>query len=409
MKHVPTKLLNVSLHLMGHSITVGRLALVRRRIYFEYDSSFLDHGLPISPLKLPLKRGTATPATQLFEGLFGVFNDSLPDGWGRLLLDRKLQALGIAPELLGPLDRLTYVGKFGMGALIYEPSIAESDFPERLDLDLLADAASTVTKGEVERIPHELFALSGSSAGARPKIMVGVSEDNKEFIHGLRDLPDGFTHWLIKFNASQDPKDSGAVEYAYSLMAVAAGIEMMPTHLFRTKQKRSCFAVKRFDRIGNLRLHMHSLSGLMDADHHMPSIDYDHVLKATQFLTQDASEVKKAFHLACFNVLARNRDDHAKNFAFLMDANGKWRLSPAYDLTFSSGPGGEHCTTILGEGLAPGPGHLLELGLKFGIKKREAQEAIEMVRSSVSKWTDFADQAGLSKSSANAIKKSLLP
>jgi serine/threonine-protein kinase HipA len=192
-------------------------------------------------------------------------------------------------------------------------------------------------------------------------------------------------------------------------MAAAAGIDVMPTQLFRTKQKRSCFAVKRFDRIGNLRLHMHSLSGLIDADHHMPSIDYDHVLKATQFLTQDASEVKKAFRLACFNVFAKNRDDHAKNFAFLMDASGKWCLSPAYDLTFSSGPGGEHCTTILGEGLNPGSGHLLELGLKFGIKKREVQEVIEKVRSSVSKWSDFADQAGLSKTSTSAIKKSLLP
>jgi serine/threonine-protein kinase HipA len=409
MKHVPTKLLNVSILLRGQSIAVGRLALVRRKIYFEYDSSFLDLGLPISPLKLPLKRGAATPATQLFEGLFGVFNDSLPDGWGRLLLDRKLQALGIAPELLGPLDRLTYVGKFGMGALIYEPSATETDLPKRIDLDLLAEAASTVTKGEVERIPHELFALSGSSAGARPKIMVGVSEDNKEFVHGLQDLPEGYTHWMIKFNASQDSKDAGAVEYAYSLMAAAAGIDVMPTQLFRTKQKRSCFSVKRFDRIGNLRLHMHSLSGLIDADHHMPSIDYDHVLKATQFLTQDASEVKKAFRLACFNVFAKNRDDHAKNFAFLMDASGKWCLSPAYDLTFSSGPGGEHCTTILGEGLNPGSGHLLELGLKFGIKKREVQEVIEKVRSSVSKWSDFADQAGLSKTSTSAIKKSLLP
>ncbi|XZE20250.1 HipA domain-containing protein [Pirellulaceae bacterium SH449] len=140
--------------------------------------------------------------------------------------------------------------------------------------------------------------------------------------------------------------------------------------------------------------------------------DFECLFQAKQPETVSLDELlkldKKAFHLACFNVLARNRDDHAKNFAFLMDANGKWRLSPAYDLTFSSGPGGEHCTTIQGEGVAPGPGHLLELGLKFGIKNREVKEVIERVRGSVSKWSDFADQAGLSKTSTSAIKKSLL-
>ena len=150
---------------------------------------------------------------------------------------------------------------------------------------------------------------------------------------------------------------------------------------------------------------MHSLSGLIDADHQMPSIDYDHVLRATYFLTKDFSEVKKAFRLACFNVFAHNRDDHAKNFAFLMDEKGKWRLSPAYDLTFSSGPGGEHCTTVSGEGKAPNSTHLLSLAATFGIPEIDANHVVEQVRSAVSEWKKYAEMAGVKRASAALIAK----
>jgi serine/threonine-protein kinase HipA len=408
MKYVPVKLLNVFLAFGDTPLQVGRLAFIRRKIYFEYSPSFIAGGLEISPAKLPLQSGAKAPVTDIFDGLFGVFNDSLPDGWGRLLLDRQVQALSIQAEKLGPLDRLTHVGKFGMGALIYEPSEPHnSNHPNQLDLDRLAEESTRIFEGEVEQISPELLELAGSSAGARPKIMVGISDDLNQFIHGQQDLPDGYEHWMIKFTSNQDQKGSGNIEYAYSLMAKAAGIEMMPTKLFSAKKGVGYFGVKRFDRVFNNRLHMHSLTGLIDANHQMPSIDYDHVLRATYFLTKDMSEVKRVFRLACFNVFARNRDDHAKNFAFLMDERGKWRLSPAYDLTFSSGPGGEHCTTVLGEGGAPDSTHLLALAATFSIPAKEASQIAEQVRTAVSDWKKYAEMAGVKRASANLIAKEI--
>ncbi len=408
MKYAPVRLLNVFLAFGDRLLQVGRLALVRRKIYFEYSPSFIDTGLDISPAKLPLQSGARAAATGIFEGLFGVFNDSLPDGWGRLLLDRRVQARGIAPEKLGPLDRLTHVGKFGMGALVYEPSQPQAiKHPRQLDLDRLAEESARVVEGEVQDILTGLFELSGSSAGARPKIMVGISDDTTQFIHGQQDLPTGFEHWMIKFISHQDRSDTGNIEYAYSLMAQAAGIEMMPTQLFSAKKGVGYFGVKRFDRVLNGRVHMHSLSGLIDADHQMPSIDYDHLLRATYFLSKDICEVKKAFRLACFNVFAHNRDDHAKNFAFLMNEHGKWRLSPAYDLTFSVGPGGEHCTAVSGEGRNPEAKHLLSLAETFSIPVKEAKQVIDQVRSVVSDWKKYADMAGVKRASATLIAKEI--
>lgn len=408
MKHTPVKLLNVSLVMRDTPLDVGRLALVRRKIYFEYSPSFIASGLEISPAKLPLQPGARAPATDIFDGLFGVFNDSLPDGWGRLLLDRQVQARGIAPEKLGPLDRLTYVGKYGMGALVYEPCHPHiSKQTQRLDLDRLAKESMRISKGEVEQISTELLGLSGSSAGARPKVMVGISDDSTQFIHGQQDLPTGFEHWMIKFTSNQDREDSGKIEYAYSLMARAAGIEMMPTQLFSAKEEIGFFGVKRFDRLLNRRVHMHSLSGLIDANHQLPSIEYDHVLRATYFLTKDFNEVRKAFRLACFNVFAHNRDDHSKNFAFLMDEEGRWRLSPSYDLTFSSGPGGEHCTMVSGEGRNPHIEHLTSLASTFSIPPKETHQIIEKVRSAVAEWKKYAKMANVKPSSRTMIAKEI--
>ncbi|MCC6509163.1 MAG: type II toxin-antitoxin system HipA family toxin [Pirellulaceae bacterium] len=406
MKYIPIDVLKVYLALGDMKLEVGRLALIRRKIYFEYSPSFIATGLQISPYRLPLKAGAVTMSDPVFQGLFGVFNDSLPDGWGRLLLDRQIRSLGITPEQLGPLDRLTHVGRFGMGALIYEPSHdGAAAHPDRIDLDRIAEEAVEVINGEVEDVIAELIELAGSSAGARPKIMVGVSSNRSHVIHGQQELPPGYDHWMIKFVASIDQRDAGIVEYAYSLMAKAAGLEMMPTCLFKAQKDVGYFGVQRFDRNHNQRLHLLSLAGLVHSDHRVPAIDYDMVLRATQFLTKSAIEVKKAFRLCCFNVFAHNRDDHAKNFSFLMNEQGQWKLAPAYDLTFVQGPGGEHCTTVLGEGKSPGRSHLLELASKFGISETDAALIAGEVRSAVDLWLEYAEQAGLSKTSARAIAK----
>jgi serine/threonine-protein kinase HipA len=413
MNNPSTTLVTVSLdfgdtrHKVGR-LAVGRLAVANRRIYFEYDPEFLASGLEISPFKLPLKRGAVPCEDMMFEGLFGVFNDSLSDGWGRLLLDRQMRRHGIAPQLLTPLDRLTHVGAYGMGALVYEPDVSDhTSQPSAINLDKLAEETSEVLEGHAGDVFAELLSLSCSSAGARPKAMVGVSKDKKRIIHGQRQLQKGYGHWMVKFASGTDAKDIGAIEYAYSVMARAAGLVMMPTHLFPAQKGPGYFGVQRFDRVDDQRIHMHTVSGLLHADHRLPSLDYEQIMRATLALTRNIQEAEKILHIAAFNVAAHNRDDHAKNFSFLMDAQGHWRVAPAYDLTFSGGPGGEHSTTIMGEGKNPGKDHLLKLAEKFGISKTVAQQGIDRVYSAIHKWPAFADEAGVSTLSKKLIAKAI--
>ena len=369
---------------------VGRLAQKDRMVFFEYASDFLSTGLEISPFKLPLKPGLITCSDTVFDGLFGVFNDSLPDGWGRLLLDRKLRSLGINPGALSPLDRLRYVGHRGMGALIYEPEIQDShsEFPHDQNWDHLADEILQFQAHEEDHFVDELLALNGSSAGARPKILINLSGKD----------------WIIKFRASFDPKDMGPIEYAYHLMAKAAKLEVPEAQLFPSHTGPAYFGVKRFDRAAGQRIHMHTLSGLLHIDHRTPSLDYQQVMKATLWLTHNMDECAKQYRAAVFNVLAHNRDDHAKNFSFLMDRQGTWRVSPAYDLTFSSGPGGEHCTMMMGEGKNPGLSHLLKLAEVNGLSSHPALQIIEEVQSAVAEWPRFAKEAGVSTASRTMIQ-----
>ncbi len=404
MTYQPVSLVHVSLDFGSTTHKVGRLALVKRKIYFEYDPAFLKSGLDISPLKLA-KQTDAIPCDDaVFEGLFGVFNDSLPDGWGRLLLDRQVRKHGIAPEQLTPLDRLTHVGSFGMGALTYEPDTSEhSHHADAISLDKLAAETGEVLEGEAGDVFAELLGLSGSSAGARPKVMLGVSASKKKLIHGQQELPKRYAHWMVKFASSLDAKDIGAIEYAYSLMARAAGLEMMPTHLFPAKKAAGYFGVERFDRSGDKRLHMHTVSGLIHADHRLPSLDYEQIMRTTLALTRNVQELEQILRLATFNVFAHNRDDHAKNFSFLMDEKGNWRVAPTYDLTFSGGPGGEHSTTVMGEGKRPGKEHLLMLAEKVGIAKPLANTIIDEVKAAVQQWPIYAEETGVTKASKKII------
>jgi serine/threonine-protein kinase HipA len=413
MKYKPITAVNVFIDLGDKLQKVGRLQAIKRDIYFEYDAEFLTAKLEISPIHLPLKIGIGAVAAkpEPFEGLFGVFSDSLPDGWGRLLLDRQVKSSGVPPEKLTALDRLSHVGNFGMGALAYEPDRSEAPSkPPALDLQRLAEESRIVLEGENDEVFADLLAMSGSSAGARPKVMIGVSSDRKQLIHGRQTLPDDFEHWMIKFASRGDRKDCGAIEYAYSLMARDAGLDMTPTHLFPATSKNEIgyFGVKRFDRVGNERLHMHSLAGFIGADYTRHSLDYEHVLKATLSLTHHAKQVESMFRLSAFNVFAHNRDDHAKNFAFLMDAHGVWRIAPAYDLTFSAGPNGEHSTTIVGEGRNPTTEHLLQLAKRFSIKDIRAKQIIDQIRDATSRWPSFASEGGVSKTSTRDIRNALI-
>ena len=381
---------------------VGTLAIRDRKIYFEYDKDFLKTGIELSPYKLPLKSGLFRCDDNTFDGLWGLFNDSLPDGWGRLLMDRHLMRLGVNPHSLSPLDRLAYVGSHAMGALSYEPEQEVENSIDTIVLDDLAESSAEILEGSSETLLDELLSLNGSSAGARPKVLVQISDDQKQIIHGRQELKKGFSHWMVKFASSMDSHEIGAIEYAYSLMAREAGLKMPQTALLEGK-KGLYFAIKRFDRVEDKRVHMHSVAGLTHSDFRFPTLDYDDLLALTLHLTKNVQEVEKVFRLACFNLFTHNRDDHAKNFSFVMNEKGTWNFSPIYDVTFSNGPGGEHSTMYMGEGKHPTSEHLLQLAKKHGIKKADA--IIENIKQARDKWKIFAKEARVSKKTQESIWK----
>jgi serine/threonine-protein kinase HipA len=389
-------------------VPMGKLAYQNRTIFFEYAPSFLELKLELSPFKLPLKSGVITCTDRVFEGLFGVFNDSLPDGWGRLLLDRKLTKLGINPDSLTPLDRLKYVGRRGMGALFYVPEISDSPSHKlEEDLDILAEECIQFQDEDDDQFVDDLLLMNGSSAGARPKILVTLRKDKNKFEITDNNFSKDHDDWIIKFRSSIDPKDSGPIEYAYHLMALEGGLKVPEARLFNSKKCIGYFGVKRFDREQSKFLHMHTLSGLLHVDHRIPSLDYNTLMKATLWLTKDVRECEKQFRYAVFNVFSHNRDDHAKNFSFLMDEKGNWKVSPAYDLIFSTGPAGEHCTMIMGEGKNPGISHLLKLAEIASIDSKKALEIIDQVRGAVNQWKDFARIAKVTSTSTHRIQLAL--
>jgi serine/threonine-protein kinase HipA len=391
--------LEVRLDLAGRSVTVGTLAWSRdeRRAYFEYAREFLDAPLELSPFNLAAAPGVKAGPYHPFSGLHGLFNDSLPDGWGRLLLDRRLEKQKLDFHGLSPLDRLAYVGTTGMGALRYIPEAALGrDGESDVDLDWLADQTDQVQREVPTANVDRLQQMQGGSAGARPKIMLGFAPDRglvvPDFGHGL---PEGYEHWMVKFRARNDSEEAGSEEYAYSLMAGAAGVEMPTTRLITTQRGRY-FAVRRFDRVGASGIHVHTASGLLEADHRMPQIDYDMLLRVTRVLTRDERHVRQMFRRMAFNALARNRDDHSKNHAFLMDANGAWHPTPAYDLTLSDGPAGEHSLAIAGEGRNPNRKHIMAVAKAASIPAKEADAIFEQVLAATATWPDHAGHATLS-------------
>ena len=303
MKFDPAKVVHVYYQPQDRKILVGHFALKFHKIFFEYDPGFVEMGQSLSPFKLPLKSGVIPSVDTVFDGLFGVFNDSLPDGWGRLLLDRALVNRNVNPGTLSPLDRLCFVGSHGMGALVYEPEVESAPLSQHVSLDKIAEEIIEFQEHDDERYVEDLLKMGGSPAGARPKVLMNLENE----------------HWLIKFPSGMDFKDIGAIEYAYHLMAKEANLDVSDAKLFSSRNGPGFFGSQRFDKTDNGRIHMHLISGLLHADHRMPSLDYEMIMKATMHLTRSMVECEKQYRQCAFNILSHNRDDHAKNFSFLMD------------------------------------------------------------------------------------------
>lgn len=405
MRIAAVELLEVRYHAReAEPVTVGRLARRARELLFEYDDSFIARGLSLSPLRIPLSRGVMTGDPLMFDGLLGLFDDSLPDGWGRLLLDRRLAELGLRPTALGPLDRLAWVGDQAIGALSYHPQHARST-PTMVDLRRLERETARVLVGEVADL-EQLIAIGGSPQGARPKALVQVSGDGRSVIVGAQAPQPGYEPYLVKFRARRDEVHAPEVELAYMLMARAAGIEVPECRLLgRTTRRPGYFASRRFDRTSVGRVHVHTLCGLIHAPHTHTALSYRELLLVTRKLTASEVAVAEMFRRACFNVFAHNRDDHTKNFAFLMDERGRWRPSPAYDLTYSDGPGGEHTLLVDGEGRAPTRAHLEALARSVSLRK--AGPIIDAVEAAVRAVRAHGEEAGLPRRAREALATSL--
>lgn len=377
----------------GEHWLLGMLAITEHGLLFEYSQQAIARGLQLSPLYQPLPRaGAAVQAFKgesFFGGLPGFIADALPDGWGMLLMDRALRKSDRAPRSVSLLERLAIVGERAMGALTFEPAEGSLLPAEQLKLQALAEEVHALQADEnpdsnqTDVQLRHLMQLGGSPQGARPKVLVDFNEQTGCISSGL-PLTGNATPWLVKFPGAGEHREVCAIEELYARLARHGGIDMPRSHFFDLSPRHSAFGVERFDRIvktgseaGQVsRIPILSLSAYLQADHRLPSLDYETVLLATLRITGDQREVLKAFERCVFNVLLHNRDDHSRNFAFRMNPQGHWKLSPAFDLTYSFGPGGEHATSVAGHGKNITRSHLLQVAVAGGIEHKLAEQVV---------------------------------
>ena len=389
-----TRTLNVIYH--GH--TVGQLAeMTDRRIAFQYDNAWLKNGFSISPLSLPLSDKVFVPDEKnrdRFGGLYGVFADSLPDSWGHLLLNRYLESVGINAGDTTTLDRLAYIGRSGMGALEYYPS-KEADFAmptAGLDYDKIASECEKVLSSKTAENLDILYALGGSSGGTRPKIL--LEEAGRE--------------WIVKFPASKDPSISGIREFDYSVCAKNCGIAMTETSLIPSSTCEGYFKTERFDRKNGEKIFGITFAALLEADFRAPSCDYETFFKLTNSLTRENSyDKKQLFRIMCFNVATHNRDDHTKNFSMQYTNSSGWRLSPAYDLTYSDTYWGEHTTSVNGKGKDITKADLVKIGVDAGLSKGICESLIDEINEKTKDLDDYTNHSPRRKGKKVTHKKRL--
>lgn len=344
-----------------HDKKVGELGMTpdESRCAFRYDNEWLAKGFSISPLDLPLKPELFIAKSQPFFGNFGIFEDSLPDGYGRYLLNRILRQQGIDDMSLTPLQRLSIVGASGMGALCYEPETTLGNTTDVLPFATLQEMALEVLSEKNDKDVALLYYNSGNSGGCRPKCLFHDHEGD----------------WLVKFRHIYDPKDLGLIELKYNEVARQCQIDVPDFKLFDGR----FFATKRFDITEGERLHVATAGALLNESISLPKLDYKTLLHLTGYLTQDPKQVEAMFRLMVFNVLTDNKDDHAKNFSFIYQ-NGRWRLAPAYDLTpYPEGYHGEHATSVNGNG-HPTVSDMISVGEDIRIPKKRCLEIISFVK-----------------------------
>lgn len=363
----------------------------RPLIVFEYSKEALQRGLELSSYTLPLQ---GRPLRRDFPDhqmhLPGPVYDALPDGWGMLLMDRLFRRRGLTTARIGPLERLAYIANDAMGALTFEPAASEG-YPSdvHVPLDQLAAEVQHVLHGEGGDFLQTLLLVGGSPQGARPKALVYRDPETGAFSTAAKT---GFEAWLVKFPAKDEHAEVCAIEMIYAECLRLCGIETPDTQYFSLPNGLAAFASKRFDRRDGLRIPMQSLASFTGADYRSPgALDYVNFMRATQMCSNDVREMAVAFERAVFNVAFNNRDDHPKNFAYLMSQDGHWKLSPAYDVTFCEGPGGYHQMDVMGEPLAVSRAHLLRLAEQAEVPAQAARTMIDSMCDVASRFAVIAE------------------
>jgi len=395
---------------------------------FQYAPEFIEKGVEVSPIRMPLSKQIYTfpnlTASEGFEntfmGLPGMLADPLPEKFGNKLLGTWLARHGKSIDDLTPLDRLSYLGRRGMGALEFEPEIIDiASDNHRIEVSELVEVAKQVlaeSGGHKSTLKNDqmetLISIGTSAGGAKAKAVIAWNRETNEVVSGLDNAPEDFEHWLVKFDEFENEehaqaKEIGRIEYAYYLMALDAGIEMMESRLFEA-EGLAHFMTRRFDRIGDEKFHVQSFCALAHADRNPPGeYGYEDLFNAARQIGCDQRDLDELFGRMVFNVMSRNQDDHTKNHAFIMDPNGSWFPSPAYDLCFSYKPGNRfiesHQMSVNGKRDGFVYEDLIRAAKVADVK--DPDKIIQQVRVAIENWPTHAKQAGLSAPRMDAIER----
>jgi serine/threonine-protein kinase HipA len=399
---------------------IGELYEINNQIYFKYDKKFLTKNIEISPLKLPLSIGIKPfinlDYIEYYNYLPGVFFDSLPDKFGTKAIEKYYEQKGINPKSLTQLQKLAFIGKQGMGALEYVPSVFNEETNEILEIKSLYKQTKSIIQNNPNDFTSEWIKHASSFAsagGARPKVLISWNQE-KNLIKSKDCNEKGFEEWLLKFDERVSNPDNYygfmQLEYLYMSMAKEVGINVPEIELIYTNDNLIHYAIKRFDRKKGKKFHLHTLASMEHINFNLPAhYSYSNALKLTDFLTNDFEQVKELFKRMIFNIIGRNQDDHAKNFSFVMDENGLWSLSPAYDITYAYGSGytKAHQMTINGKTSDITLKDIYNIAEAFDIPKKEVNLIIESIGDKFLEFKKRALDLEINKKFINEINKNI--
>jgi serine/threonine-protein kinase HipA len=389
----------------GEHWLLGTLADNGDDLLFEYSPEALRQGLELSPRHLLLREQAYGGFPEHLQRLPGLIADSLPDGWGMMLLDLFFRKNGMTPATLSPLDRLAFIGNRALGALSFEPD--DMLVPQKEDVKLLelAKDVQAIIAGKDSIALRQLALMGGSPHGARPKVLVYYEAQTG----AMSTMPmAGGQPWLVKFQAQNEHKEACALEDLYAQLARNCGLDMPATHHFDLNTNLAGFGIARFDVEDGMRVPVHTLAGALHANFRLPSsVDYTTFLRATRMFTRDEREVQKAYERAVFNVVFNNRDDHSKNVSFRLGRDRRWRLAPCYDMTFCEGPGGEHQMDVCGEGRNITRAKMLELAKQGSLDMAWAGKVIDRFAEQTGQFQQLASTRNIRHATVKLVESAI--